>query len=220
MPGLARRHLRPVVRRKFDFSFRHPRSPVSGLKVPHRPRCNASRGLTYPVNVYYHKLPPPPWASWHIGPHDPPRPIREGAARTCVARTRAHHATSRPAESGRQMHYVSHNPATTYNFRETAGKLQSESGHLALSSLSRTILDRHSPEELTTCPVHLWRSSPLGLQFCAARLGVARQPCRSQYTALSLLGTYYGGNGTTTFACPICGRGPMKYGQYVDGRST
>jgi len=56
--------------------------------------------------------------------------------------------------------------------------------------------------------------APRGWAICAGQILAI-----SQYTALfSLLGTYYGGNGTTNFGLPdLRGRVPMKYGQYVDG---
>ena len=56
--------------------------------------------------------------------------------------------------------------------------------------------------------------APRDWAFCAGQLLSI-----SQNTALfSLIGTYYGGNGTTNFALPdLRGRVPMKYGQYVDG---
>jgi len=56
--------------------------------------------------------------------------------------------------------------------------------------------------------------APFGWAFCQGQLLAI-----SQNTALfSLLGTNYGGNGTSNFALPdLRGRVPMKYGQYVDG---
>jgi len=52
--------------------------------------------------------------------------------------------------------------------------------------------------------------APYGWMMCAGQI----LPI-SQYSALfSLLGTYYGGNGTSNFALPdLRGRAPMKYGQ-------
>ena len=51
--------------------------------------------------------------------------------------------------------------------------------------------------------------APVGWAFCQGQI----LPI-SQYTALfSLIGTYYGGNGTSNFALPdLRGRVPMKYG--------
>lgn len=51
--------------------------------------------------------------------------------------------------------------------------------------------------------------APIGWAFCAGQILPIQQ-----YTALfSLIGTYYGGNGTTNFALPnLMGRVPMKFG--------
>jgi microcystin-dependent protein len=56
--------------------------------------------------------------------------------------------------------------------------------------------------------------APYGWAMCQGQL----LPI-SQYSALfSLLGTYYGGNGTSNFALPdLRGRVPMKYGQAPSG---
>jgi microcystin-dependent protein len=56
--------------------------------------------------------------------------------------------------------------------------------------------------------------APFGWAMCTGQI----LPI-SQYTALfSLLGTYYGGNGTTNFALPdLRGRVPMKYGTDATG---
>jgi microcystin-dependent protein len=58
--------------------------------------------------------------------------------------------------------------------------------------------------------------APLGWAFCQGQL----LPI-SQYTALfSLIGTYYGGNGTTTFQLPdLQGRVPMKFGTDPTGNN-
>jgi len=56
--------------------------------------------------------------------------------------------------------------------------------------------------------------APRGWAFCAGQLLSISQNA----SLFSLIGTYYGGNGTTNFALPdLRGRVPMKYGQYVDG---
>jgi microcystin-dependent protein len=58
--------------------------------------------------------------------------------------------------------------------------------------------------------------APIGWAFCAGQL----LPI-SQYTALfSLIGTYYGGNGTTNFQLPdLQGRVPMKFGTDPTGNN-
>ena len=58
--------------------------------------------------------------------------------------------------------------------------------------------------------------APYGWAFCAGQLLSIQQN-----TALfSLIGTYYGGNGTTNFALPdLRGRAPLKYGNASSGDS-
>ena len=58
--------------------------------------------------------------------------------------------------------------------------------------------------------------APIGWAMCQGQI----LPI-SQYTALfSLIGTYYGGNGTTNFALPdLQGRVPMKFGTDPTGNN-